>query len=62
MRVVLISPPGSSILSPINVEHSDLPSNIDSPREDQVHGNENISSHQEVSNLLRKPEFVDHVV
>ncbi|KAH0731526.1 hypothetical protein KY289_002714 [Solanum tuberosum] len=47
MRVILVSPPGSPVLSPINVEHSDLPSYIDSPREDQVHGNENICSHQE---------------
>ncbi|KAG5626266.1 hypothetical protein H5410_011484 [Solanum commersonii] len=47
MRVILVSPPGSPVLSPINVGHSDLPSYIDSPREDQVHGNENISSHQE---------------
>ncbi|KAL3349479.1 hypothetical protein AABB24_022544 [Solanum stoloniferum] len=47
MRVVLVSPPGLPVLSPINVGHSDLPSYIDSPREDQVHGNENISSHQE---------------
>lgn len=47
MRVILVSPPGSPVLSPINVGHSDLPSYIDSPREDQVQGNENISSHQE---------------
>ncbi|XP_049382296.1 vesicle-associated protein 1-1-like [Solanum stenotomum] len=47
MRVILVSPPGSPVLSPINVQHSDLPSYIDSPREDQVHGNENICSYQE---------------
>lgn len=60
--MILVSPPGSPVLSPINVVHSDLPSYKDSPREDQVHGYENISSQLEVSNILRKPEFVDHVV
>ncbi|XP_059312137.1 vesicle-associated protein 2-2-like [Lycium ferocissimum] len=46
MRVIL-SPPSSPVLSPINRVQGDLPSYTDSPREDQVHGNENISSQQE---------------
>lgn len=47
MRVILVSPPSSPVLSPINGVHSDLPSYKDSPCEDQVHDNENISSQQE---------------
>lgn len=47
MRVILVSPPGSPVLAPINVVHSDLPSFKDSPRADQVHDYENISSQLE---------------
>ncbi|CAN4111223.1 unnamed protein product [Withania somnifera] len=48
MRVMLISPPSSPVLSPINGGvHIDLPSYKDSSRGDQVLGNENISSLQE---------------
>ncbi|KAJ8529436.1 hypothetical protein K7X08_036271 [Anisodus acutangulus] len=47
MRVILVSPPSSPVLSPINGVHSDLPSYKESPQEDQVHGNENITSQQE---------------
>lgn len=47
MRVILVSPPSSPVLSPINGVHSDLPSYKDSPRKDEVHGNENISGQQE---------------
>lgn len=48
MRVILISPPSSPVLSPINGGvHIDLPSYKESPRGDQVHGIENISSQQE---------------
>ncbi|KAM3290474.1 vesicle-associated protein 2-2 isoform X1 [Capsicum chacoense] len=47
MRVILVSPPGSPVLSPINVAYSDLPSYKDSPRKDQVHSSEYSSSQQE---------------
>ncbi|CAN4108656.1 unnamed protein product [Withania somnifera] len=47
MRVILISPPSSPVLSPNNGVHIDRPSYKDSPRGDQVHGNENISSQEE---------------
>lgn len=62
MRVILVSRPDSLVLSPTNVVHNDLPSYKDSPQGDEVHGYENVSSQREVSNILRKPEFVDHVV
>lgn len=62
MRVILVSPPSSPVLSPINGVHIDLPSYKDSPRKDEVRGNENISGQQEVSSIVQKPESVDRVV
>ena len=52
----------SPVLSPINGVHIDLPSYKDSPRKDEVRGNENISGQQEVSSIVQKPESVDRVV